>query len=139
MYFSIAPKTFYSVNVTMLVGKFILAVPHPIMLLVSKVYKTVITSPAVRVRTLSGSTRPRIIPCSVALKHSGAIAVLPSATTIYSYKTPSLVQDSLLTSGRRERFQGEFPTKHKDRQRPWQVNPLISAPWFHHSQRPYPP
>ena len=26
--FGITPKTFYSVNVTMLVGKFILAVPH---------------------------------------------------------------------------------------------------------------
>ena len=46
--FGIAPKTLYSINMAMLVGKFILAVLHPVMLLVSKVNKTIVPSPAIR-------------------------------------------------------------------------------------------
>ena len=45
---SISPKAFYAIDMAMLIGKFILAMLDSIMLLVTKVYQTVIPSPAIR-------------------------------------------------------------------------------------------
>ena len=46
--FGIGPKTFYTVNMTVFVYEFILAVLRPVVLLIAKDYKTIIAVPAVR-------------------------------------------------------------------------------------------
>ena len=52
--FCIGPETFYSVNMTMLIGKFILSVLHSIVLLITKVYEAIIATPAIRVNDAFG-------------------------------------------------------------------------------------
>ena len=47
--FGIRPKTFNTVNVCLLIGKFVMAMLHTKMFLIAKVNKTVITAPSVRV------------------------------------------------------------------------------------------
>ena len=44
----IGPKTFYSINMTMFISKFVFSVLHSIVLLIAKVHKTIIATPAVR-------------------------------------------------------------------------------------------
>ena len=44
----IGPKTFYSIHMTLFIRKFIFSVLHSIMLLIAKVHKTLIATPAVR-------------------------------------------------------------------------------------------
>ena len=46
--FGIGPKAFYAVNMTMLIRKLILTVLHPVMLLIAKVYQSIIAAPPVR-------------------------------------------------------------------------------------------
>ena len=45
--FGIGPEVFYAVNMAMIIREFILTVLHPVMLLVAKVYETIVAAPSV--------------------------------------------------------------------------------------------
>ncbi len=46
--FGIGPKTFYPIDVRVLIGKFIRAMFHTKMFLITEIYQTIISTPAIR-------------------------------------------------------------------------------------------
>lgn len=68
-------KAFYPIDMRMLVSKLVVPMLNAKVLLIAQIYPPVVPSPAVRVKMLSSSTRPRIIPWRVGFEQSGTISV----------------------------------------------------------------
>lgn len=72
-HFGNGQKTFNPIDMRMLVGKFIVAVFHSEMFLISQVYQAIVTTPAIRVNNALKLYTATILARSVAFEQSGAI------------------------------------------------------------------
>ena len=70
-----APEALDAVDMGFAPGEFVTAIIHAEMLAIANIDKAIVTTPAVGIEMLSGSTFPRIMACSVALERSGTISV----------------------------------------------------------------
>lgn len=73
--FSVAPKGLDAIDMPIAIGKFILTVMHPKVLIKANINQTVVTAPAIRVNHRIQLDTPLIIPCNVTLEQSGTISV----------------------------------------------------------------
>ena len=80
--FGICPKTFYAVDMTVSICKLILTVLYPVMLLVAKVYQSIVAAPSIRMADtcrVYSSTNNALQRSSGAIRHDFCVnAAMPS-------------------------------------------------------------